>query len=166
MKNFLSLSFFLLVLISASPAQSLDFLGLNGISYGMKLETLSGRKLLMDTSSSYTDTALYLKNTRCQMYYRPEENLKLNGFTAKRIEYEFCDNELGYVFVYVSGKTEISNALAALKISFPKLSCGKNVPLGTCSLIDTHNRHLRLIVRIDQTTNEMNFVLIPTKAAR
>ena len=77
---------------------------MKGVSFGMKLELLEGRQLLMDTSSSYTDTALYLKNTRCHMYYCPQENLQLTGFTAKRVEYEFCDNELGYVFIYVSGK--------------------------------------------------------------
>ena len=100
------------------------------------------------------------------MYYRPTENLQLRGFTAKHIEYEFCDGELGYVFVYVSGKTEINNALAALKLNFRKLNCGKNVPLGSCTLMDTNNGQLRLIVRINQVTNEMNFVLIPKKAAK
>ncbi len=100
------------------------------------------------------------------MYHRPSENLQLRGFIAKHIEYEFCDNELGYVFIYVSGKTEISNALATLKIHFPKMNCGKNVPLGTCSLLDTHNRKLRMIVKIDQKTNEMNLVLIPRKSAK
>ncbi|HTF03185.1 MAG TPA: hypothetical protein VK826_04135 [Bacteroidia bacterium] len=165
MKKFLPLLFFFLF-GTVLNAQSLDFLGLTGISYGMHLDSLKDRQLIMDTTSSYTDTALYLKQTRCQMYYRPNENLQLKGFNARHVEYEFCDNELGYVFVYVSGKTEISNALAALKVNFPKMNCGKNVPLGTCSLIDTHNNRLRLIVRVNQVTNEMNFVLIPRKAAR
>jgi len=166
MKNFLSIIFLFLIMNATAYAQSLDFLGLTNVKYGMKLETMQGAQLLMDSSSSYTDTALYLRNSRCQMYYRPKEELKLTGFTASRIEYEFCDGELGYVFVYVSGKTEISNALAALKIQFPKMSCGKDVGLGTCNLIDTHNRQLRMIVRINHLTNEMNFVLIPRKAAK
>src|SRR3989344_2609104 len=96
---------------SRSSAQSLEFLGPPGASFCMKLNMLNDRRLLLDTSSSYKDTALYLKNTRCQMYYRKTENLQLKGFAASHIEYEFCDSALGYVFVYVSGKDNISNAL-------------------------------------------------------
>lgn len=132
----------------------------------MKIATLEGSQIIMDSTSSYTDTSLFIKNTRCLMYYRPNENLQLKGFTAKHIEYEFCDGELGYVFVYVSGKSEINKALAALKLKFRKLNCGKNVPLGSCTLMDTNNGQLRLIVRINQITNDMNLVLIPKKAAK
>lgn len=131
----------------------------------MKIRELIAPQLMLDTSSSYKDTALYLNNTRCQMYYSKAQNLKLDGYTASKVEYEFCDSTLSYVFVYVSGKTEIANALAALKIDFPRMSCGKNVPLGTCTLIDTKRGGVRLILRIDQTKNEMNFVLIPKKKA-
>lgn len=100
------------------------------------------------------------------MYYQEGQQVQLQGFSATRVEYEFCDSALGYVFVYVSGKDNISNALNTLKTTFPKMSCGKHVPLGTCSLIDTHNAKMRLIVHIDQAKNEMNFVIIPRHAAR
>lgn len=156
--------FFFLIGTFAS-AQSLEFIGLPEIQFGMRLNTLNDRQLLLDTSSSYTDTALYLKSTRCQMYYRKTEKLQLKGFNASHIEYEFCDSLLAYVFLYVSGKENISNALATLKISFPKMNCGKNVPLGTCTLIDTKNRNLRMIIRIDHAKSEMNLVLIPRKSA-
>jgi hypothetical protein len=166
MKNSaVALLLFLFISCSAS-AQSLYFLGLPEINFGMKLKQLNDHQLIMDSSSSYSDTALYLRSTRCQMYYRKNENLALKGFTASRIEYEFCDSTLGYVFIYASGKENIANALSSLQQSFPKMGCGKNVPLGSCALIDTHNKDLRLIMQIDHATNEMNLVIIPRKAAR
>lgn len=160
------LLFALLFTATYSSAQSLEFLGLPGISFGMKLKDLQERQLILDTSSSYRDTALYLRNTRCQMYYRKNENFALKGFTASRIEYEFCDSTLGYVFIYASGKENIANALSSLQQSFSRMGCGKNIPLGSCALIDTHNKELRLIMQIDHAKNEMNLVLIPRKAAR
>jgi hypothetical protein len=155
---------FLFSCVSA-PAQKLDFLGMPDVRFGMKINELSSPQLILDTSSSYSDTAMYLRNTRCQMYYSKTQKLQLDGFSASQVEYEFCDSSLSYVFIYVSGKTEIANALAALKVDFPRMSCGKNVPLGTCTLIDTSNRQVRMILRIDQVTNEMNLVLIPKKKA-
>lgn len=156
---------FLLVISLSASAQQLDFLGLTGIKFGMKISELPAPQLMLDTSSVYPDTALYLANTRCQMYFSKTQNLKLDGFSATHVEYEFCDSTLGYVFIYVSGKEEIANALAALKIDFPKMSCGKNVPLGTCTLIDVTNRNVRMILRIDQATSRMNLVIIPKKSA-
>jgi uncharacterized protein (DUF2164 family) len=149
-----------------SKAQSLDFLGLPEISFGMKPQLLQNRRLIIDSSSSYADSATYIRNTRCQLYYKSDQNLNLTGFKAAAVHYEFCSDELGYVFVYVEGKAEIDSALAKLKQHFPRMKCGKNVPLGSCNLIDTHNSNLRMILRIDHTTNTMNFVLIPKKAAK
>lgn len=166
MRNSAVALLFFVFLGSSLSAQSLEFLGLTNVSFGMNLKLLPDHQLILDTSSSYTDTALYLRNTRCQMYYRRNENLQLKNFTASHIEYEFCDSALGYVFIYVSGKENISDALSSLKTSFPKMGCGKNVPLGTCAQIDTHNSNLRLIAYIDHTKNEMNFVLIPRRGAR
>ncbi len=160
-----SLVVFLILLSCGLSAQKLDHLGLNGIRFGMKLSELIAPQLMLDTSSAYADTALYLRNTRCHMYYSKAQNLKLDGYSASRVEYEFCDSTLSYVFVYVSGKTEIANALASLKLDFPKMSCGKKVPLGTCSLIDTTYDGVRMILHIDQATNEMSYVLIPRKKA-
>lgn len=157
---------FLTVMYLSGAAQSLEFLGKPEIKFGMKPEVLKNRRLIIDSTSSYPDSAAFIKNTRCHLYYKSDENLNLAGFAATAIHYEFCSDELGYVFVYVSGKTEIANALAKLKQHFPKMNCGKKVPLGSCNLIDTHNRNLRMILRIDHTTNQMNFVLIPRKAAR
>jgi hypothetical protein len=166
MKNSaVALLLFLFIGFSAS-AQSLEFLGLPEISFGMKLKALNDAQLILDSSSSYNDTALYLRSTRCQMYYRKNENFTLKGFTASRIEYEFCDSTLGYVFIYASGKENISNALSSLQLSFTKMGCGKNIPLGSCALIDTHNKDLRLIMHIDHAKQEMNMVIIPRKSAR
>lgn len=147
-------------------AQKLDFLGMPGVHFGMKIKELPAPQLMLDTSSSYKDTALYLRNTRCQMYYSKTQNLKLSGFTASKVEYEFCDSSLGYVFVYVSGKTEIDSALITLKKEFPRLGCGKKGSLSQCALLDAQNGKMRLIVRINQQTNEMNFVLIPRTVKR
>lgn len=154
-----------LFMTTLASAQKLDFLGLNGIHFGMKIRELPAPQLMLDTSSSYKDTALYLANTRCQMYYSQTQNLQLAGFYATKVEYEFCDSSLSYVFINVSGKEEIDKALATLKIHFPGMSCGKNVPLGSCSLIDTKKGKLRMILRINHETNEMNFVIIPKRAA-
>lgn len=165
MRSSFRLLLVLLLVSSYASAQQLDFLGLNGIHFGMKIKELPAPQLQLDSSSSYSDTALYLRSTRCQMYYSKTQNLQLSGFNAAKVEYEFCDSSLSYVFVYVNGKEEIDRALATLKVNFPKMSCGKNVPLGTCSLIDTSNRHVRMILRINQATQEMNFVIIPKRAA-
>lgn len=155
----------LLTMSCVVSAQKLDFIGLNGIKFGMKVKELIQPQYIFDTSSAYTDTAFQIQFTRCHMYYSKAQNLKLDGFTASRVEYEFCDSLLSYVFVYVSGKEEIANALAALKVDFPHMGCGRNVPLGSCTLIDTSHRGVRMILRINQATNEMNFVLIPRKGA-
>lgn len=148
-----------------SSAQSLEFLGLSGIRLGMPLKDLQNPQLMLDTSSAYKDTALYIKMTRCHMYYSKTQNLALKGFSASRVEYEFCDSLLGYVFVYINGKQNIDSALALLKKSFPKLGCGKGVSLASCGLMDTRNKEMRLIVRVNSATNEMNLVLIPRKSA-
>ncbi len=155
----------LLALSCSAFAQKLDFVGLNGIKFGMKIKELIQPQYIFDTSSSYTDTAFQIKSTRCQMYYSKAQNLQLDGFTASKVEYEFCDSSLSYVFVYVSGKEEIEKALTALKVDFPRMSCGKKVPLGSCTLIDTGHHGVRMIMKIDQATHEMNFVLIPRKGA-
>lgn len=151
----------LLFLSLSAWSQKLDFLGLPGVHFAMKINELPAPQLLLDTSSSYTDTALYLRNTRCQMYYSKTQNLKLNGFTASKIEYEFCDSALGYVFVYVNGKASIDSALKTLKAEFPRLGCKNKGPLSQCALLDAQNTKMRVIVRINQTTNEMSLVLIP-----
>lgn len=156
---------FLLFISGSVFAQKLDFLGLTGMHFGMKIKELPAPQLMLDTSSSYDDTALYLKSTRCQMYYSKTQNMQLDGFMASAIEYQFCDSLLSYVFVRVSGKEEIAKAMTALKVDFPKMSCGKNVPVGMCTFVDTTNRHVRLILKVDSATNEMSFVIIPRKAA-
>ena len=159
---------FILVLLFCGvlQAQSLSFIGLPEVSFGMKLSALPNHQLIMDTSSAYNDTALYIANTRCIMYYQQNQNLHLKGFDASRIEYEFCDSALGYVFIYVSGKENLTHALDTLKAEFKHLGCGKNTPLTECTLMDAHNRKMRVIIRVNPAKNEMNFVLIPRKAAQ
>jgi hypothetical protein len=151
----------LLFLSLSAWSQNLDFLGMPDVRFGMKINELAAPQLLLDTSSSYTDTALYLRNTRCQMYYSKTQDHQLKGFAASKIEYEFCDSALGYVFVYVNGKAAIDSALVTLKKEFPRLGCKNSDQLNQCGLLDAQNSKMRVIVRINQTTSEMSFVLIP-----
>jgi hypothetical protein len=143
-------------------AQSLDFLGLSGIRFGMTEAQLSNKVLLMDSTSSYKDTAFYLKSTRCHIYRRSSENLQLTGFTASRIEYEFCDNKLVYVFVQVAGKPQIDAALKTLQLRFPKIGCGKKTPLTNCARFDSSRRKLRVIGANDSSKQRLELVLIAT----
>lgn len=161
----LLLLFFLGLSALTLRAQQLDFIGLKGVYFGMKSSDMADKTVILDSTSSYKDTATYLRNTRCKMYFRNNENLSLSGFTASRVEYEFCDNELGYVFVYVKGNAEIDKAIAELQKTFKKLGC-KGRPLSQCTLMDASAKGMRVIVNIDRKKQEMNFVLIPKKAAR
>ena len=162
-----TLLLFIVLFISTATlrAQQLDFLGLKGIYFGMKSADMPDKTVILDSTSSYKDTATYLRNTRCKMYFRKNENLSLAGFTASRVEYEFCDNELGYVFVYVKGNTEIDKAIAQLQLTFRKLGC-KGKPASQCTLMDASAKGMRVIVNIDRKKQEMNFVLIPKKPAK
>jgi hypothetical protein len=149
----------LLLVSSYAQSQSLDFLGLSGVSFGMKAADMKEKTLIMDSTSAYKDTAVYLRNTRCHTYFKKNENLSLTGFKASRIEYQFCDQALTYVFVYVKGKTEIENALAQLKKTFTKLGCKKKT-LYDCERMDASAKGMRIIVNIDRAKQEMSFVLI------
>ena len=157
--------FFLLFFLAATGllrAQSLDFLGLSGISFGMNSKDLPNKTVILDSTSAYKDTATYLRNTRCQLFFRKNENLALKNFTASRIEYEFCDHSLTYLFVYVKGQTEIDKAITELKKTFPKLGCKGNAE---CSQMDSAAKGMRIIVNIDRKTQEMSLVLIAKKQA-
>jgi hypothetical protein len=147
------------------PAQKLDFLGLPGIHFGMKDSEMDKKVVLMDSTSVYKDTALYIRNSRCLTYFRREENLQLTGFTSSSIQYQFCDKELAYVFVDVVGEKEIEKALKQLQLTFKKLGC-KGKPLNECTQIDSSAKGMRIIINIDKKRQKMNFVLIPKAAAK
>lgn len=156
---------FLLFVLPAAPllqAQSLDFLGLTGIRFGMTEAELRDKVLLMDSTTSYKDTAFYLKSTRCHIFSRSSENLQLAGFTASHIEYEFCDNRLVYVFVQVAGKTQIDAALKTLQLRFPKIGCGKKTPLTNCTRFDSSRKKMRVIGTNDPNKQRLEIVLIAT----
>ncbi|MCU0436146.1 MAG: hypothetical protein MUC87_22005 [Bacteroidia bacterium] len=148
---------FALCLSLASAAQDLNFLGIEGVRFGMPEAELKNKLLQIDTSSSYTsDTAFYLKVTTCHIYRRSNEKLQLNGFTASRIEFEFCDGKLAYVFVTVNGDVNSEAALRTLKQRFPKLACKSN----PCTSYDTRSKKLRLIANHNLQKKELSFVLI------
>jgi hypothetical protein len=148
-----------------ASAQKLDFLGLTGIHFSMKDSELEKKVVILDSTSVYKDTGLYVRNTRCLTYFRQNENLQLTGFTASSLQYEFCDHELAYVFVNVSGEKEIEKALAQLQLTFKKLGC-KGKPLNECTQIDSSAKGMRIIINIDKKKQLMNFVLIPKAAAK
>jgi hypothetical protein len=161
------LPFFLLFILTAFslPAQKLDFLGLTGIHFDMKDAEMEGKTVIMDSTSVYKDTALYVRNSRCLSYFRSIENLQLTGFTASSIQYQFCDHHLAYVFVDVKGEKEIEKTLAQLQLTFKKLGC-KGKPLSECTQIDSSAKGMRIIINIDRKKQTMNFVLIPKAAAK
>ncbi|MBI3509053.1 MAG: hypothetical protein HY064_00200 [Bacteroidetes bacterium] len=155
---------FFIFIFTSSHAQKLDFIGLKGISFGMKSADMPDKTVILDSTSAYKDTAVYMRNTRCQTYFRRTQEMQLTGFTASSIQYEFCDGELEYVFIDVSGNNSIDSALSQLQKTFHKLGC-KGKPLNQCTQLDASASGMRLIVNVDRKNQKMNFVLIP-KAAR
>ncbi len=146
-------------------AQKLDFLGLKGIHFNMSPNEVDNKVVVMDSSSVYKDTSLYIRNNRCLTYFRKDDNLQLIGFTASSIQYEFCDKHLAYVFVNVIGKSEVEKALKQLQLTFKKLGC-KGKQLSDCTNIDSSAKGMRLIINMDEKHTKMNFVLIPKAAAK
>ncbi|CAN5413984.1 hypothetical protein BH09BAC5_BH09BAC5_25840 [soil metagenome] len=149
----------------ALQAQKLDFLGLKGYHFGMKDTEISDKVVVMDSTSIYKDTAVYIRNNRCLTYFRKHENFALNGFTATSLQYEFCDKELAYIFVTVNGEKEIEKSLNQLKVTFRKLGC-KGKSLSECTQIDSSAKGMRIIINIDRKNQRMSFVLIPKAAAK
>jgi hypothetical protein len=161
------LPFLLLFLLTAFslPAQKLDFLGLNGLHFDMKDSEMPGKTVIMDSTSVYKDTVLYIRNSRCLTYFRTDENLQLTGFNAASVQYQFCDHKLAYVFVDVKGEKEIDKTLAQLQLTFKKLGC-KGKPLSECTQLDSSAKGMRIIINIDRKKQTMNFVLIPKAPAK
>ncbi len=159
--------FFLLLFLSAGNlhSQKLDFLGLTGIHFGMKAAEMTNKVVILDSTSVYKDTALYLRNNRCLTYFRNNDTLQLRGFLASSIQYQFCNKELAYVFINVSGEKEIEKTLAELQKTFKKLGC-KGKPLKDCTQIDSYAKGIRIIINIDRKKQLMNFVLIPKAPAK
>ncbi len=150
--------FFIAALFSVSllSGQDLKFLGIEGVYFGMQETELKEKVIIMDTSSSYTDTAFYLRSTTCHIYRRNNEKLQLNGFVASTVEFEFCDGKLVYVFVTVNGQAQTEAALRTLKQRFPKLQCKKE----PCNRYDTKSNRLRIIANTNSKKQELSFVLI------
>jgi hypothetical protein len=146
-------------------AQKLDFLGQNGVYFDRKDAEMNKKVVIMDSTSVYKDTALYIRNSRCLTYFRKEENLQLTGFNASSVQYQFCDKKLAYVFVDVTGENEIEKALKQLQLTFKKLGC-KGKSLSECTQMDSSAKGMRIIINIDKKRQKMNFVLIPKAAAR
>jgi hypothetical protein len=165
MQRILPLLVLFLLAGSSLQAQKLDFLGLNGVYFDMKDAEMNKKVVIMDSTSVYKDTALYIRNSRCLTYFRKEENLQLTGFSASSVQYQFCDKKLAYVFVDVTGEKEIENALKQLQLTFKKLGC-KGKPLSECTQMDSSAKGMRIIINIDKKRQKMNFVLIPKAAAR
>ena len=131
----------------------------------MSKSEMTDKTVILDSSSAYKDTATYLRNTRCQNYFRKTQDLQLTGFKASGVEYEFCDGELSYVFIHVSGETEIMNALKTLKLTFKNLGC-KGKAIEQCTQMDSSAKGMRLIVNVDHKKQIMDLVLIPKQAAK
>ncbi len=165
MQRFLPIFIIFLFAGISLSAQKLDFLGMNGMYFDMKDTSLPGKTVMLDSTSIYKDTALYIRNNRCLTYYRKSETLQLTGFLASSIQYQFCDHKLAYVFVDISGEAEIEKTLKQLQLTFKKLSC-KGKQLSECSQFDTNAKGIRIIINIDRKRQTMNFVLIPKAPAR
>ncbi|TND09966.1 MAG: hypothetical protein FD123_648 [Bacteroidetes bacterium] len=151
------------VIHSFCAAQDLAFLGIPDVRFGMHTDSLKGKLAVLDTSSAYRDTATYLRNTRCVIWVRPQEKLDITGFTASRIEYEFCDKRLYYAFFKVKGTENVEKALAQLKKDFPNAGCKQDGPLSNCNAFDTSNKKFRIIATIKNKGTELEFVLVPKR---
>lgn len=156
----LLLSPILLLICAHGFGQSLDFIGLTGLKFGMDDNLITGKVAILDSTSSYKDTATYIRNTRCVLYFRKNEKLQLPAFTASRVEYECCNKKLGYVFIRVSGEADIRKALDLLKKEFPRLKCsGANYD--QCLVMDASAHGMRVITRLHKEQQELSFVIIP-----
>ncbi|HLG03121.1 MAG TPA: hypothetical protein VI731_05960 [Bacteroidia bacterium] len=149
--------------VTSGYSQSLEFIGLKGIFFGMRTEDLTGRTIILDTTSTYKDTLSHIRRSRCHIFFLKNQDLQLAAFKASRIEYEFCDSVLSYVFIHVKGNAEMDKAVAALQTKFKKLRCKNNS--GPC-VMDAHSSGLRCIVKIDRVKQEMSFVLISKRKIR
>jgi hypothetical protein len=165
MRRILPILFLFLLSGFYLSAQKLDFLGLTSIHFDMQDSALHNKVVMMDSTSVYKDTALYIRNSRCLTYFCKNGTLNLTGFTATSVQYQFCDNKLAYVFVDVAGEKEIEKALRQLQLTFKKLGC-KGKSLTDCTQLDSSAKGMRIIVNIDKKKQTMNFVLIPKAAAR
>ncbi|HTL83151.1 MAG TPA: hypothetical protein VL651_15665 [Bacteroidia bacterium] len=161
MKRIPLIAFFVLFCTGAAVAQDLSFIGLKGIKFGMSETEMKDKTIILDTTSAYKDTLTYIRNSRCLLYFRSQDQKQLSGFTASDIQYEFCDGELEYVFITVKGNDEIDNAIKELKKTFTKLGCRDQKDPTKCTQLDASAKGMRLIINIDRKTQTMNFVLIP-----
>lgn len=129
----------------------------------MTIENLKNKQVVMDTSTAYKDTATYIRNTRCIIWQKKDQDMKLGEFTASKVEYEFCDKHLFYVFITVSGTDNVSKALHVIQSGFPKAGCGKGTPLGNCTSFDSKNKKYRIIATQQAGGQELSLVIIPKK---
>jgi|GEM_PF-1003225 hypothetical protein len=144
--------------------QVLDSLGLSGIRFGMSEQELKNSVIILDTSSAYKDTAVYIRNTTCHNYFRTNETLQLKGFLAGHIEYRFCDGKLAFIFIDVKGAQHVSDALIRLSKLYPKLQLqlSKNPALAS---FDVTRNNVRMIGTVNAARDQLSFVLISKKTA-
>lgn len=161
MRSNLRLFFFLLLLACGQQlrAQDLSFLGLDGIKFGMHVDSLKQKVVVIDSTTSYKDTAAFIRNTHCVIWFKKDQQLQLKGFVASRVEYEFCDKHLNYVFIKAKGHDNIGKALLLLQNNFPNASFGT----GGNAKADCSNRHMRMIATITENGEALSLVLIPKK---
>lgn len=150
--------------LSGYSQQVLDSLGISGIRFGMSEQELKSAVIILDTSSAYKDTAVYVRNTNCHNYFRTNETLQLKGFLAGHIEYRFCDGNLAFIFIDVKGTQHVSDALLRLGKLYPKLQqqLSKNP---TLTAFDVTRSNVRMIGSINASRDQLSFVLISKKTA-
>jgi len=144
--------------------QILDSLGISGIRFGMSEQELKNAVIILDTSSAYKDTAVYIRNTTCHSYFRTNERLQLKGFPASHIEYRFCDGNLAFIFIDVKGTQHVRDALIRLGKLYPKLQqqLSKNPAL---TAFDLTRNNVRMIGSINASRDQLSFVLISKRTA-
>lgn len=144
--------------------QIVDSLGISGIRFGMSEQELKHAVIILDTSSAYKDTAVYVRNTSCHNYFRSNEILQLKGFTAEHIEYRFCEGKLAFIFIDVNGTQHVRDALLRLGKLYPKLQqqLSKNP---TLTAFDVTKNNVRMIGTVNAARDELSFVLISKKTA-
>jgi len=150
--------------LSGYSQQLLDSLGISGVRFGMSEQELKNAVIILDTSSAYKDTSVYIRNTTCHNYFRTNETLQLKGFPASHIEYRFCDGNLAFIFIDVKGTQHVSSALIRLGKLNPKLQqlLSKNPVL---TAFDVTRNNVRMIGTVNASRDQLSFVLISKRTA-
>jgi hypothetical protein len=130
-KVLLILAFQVGTVFSTLTAQSLDFIGLKGVSLGMTFDSAlyhqSRNQQPVQVDSLLKSGSTWATIELNEKFYkeRTNENLALNGFSADFIEYRFISKELSEVVIHISKKGNVQNAMKSFHSYFSEMNSGQ-----------------------------------------